>query len=149
MDPFDRGGEGHQPYGGPNPYQGGGGRHDSRAGWTNVRNHKLKAMMDPYLDWYNGQIHLTEVLNAAGKRQQDLPMLPRFCYANGQPFLCWNSMLGRCMWKADTPVLMTSRMTWLTKSLVSSQQGFRHLCRQGGGDGFPGKKVKPEPINLT
>ncbi len=45
--------------------------------------HSIKALMDPYLEWYNGRIHLAEVLNAVGKRQMDLPTLPRFCYANG------------------------------------------------------------------
>jgi hypothetical protein len=99
MDPFGRGGRGNHPYGGPNPYQGGGGQHDWKAGWTNIRNHKLKAMIDPYLDRYNGRIHLAEVLNVAGKRQQDLPMLPWFCYTNGRPFLCWNSTLGRCLYR--------------------------------------------------
>ncbi len=34
--------------------------------------------------------------------------------------------------KANTPVLMTFQMTLPTKSLGSSQQGFRHVCRQGG-----------------
>jgi hypothetical protein len=44
-------GGGNHPYGGPHPYQGGGGQCDWRAGWTDTRNHKLKVMMDPYLEW--------------------------------------------------------------------------------------------------
>jgi hypothetical protein len=39
--------------------------------------------MDPYLERYNGRIHLAEELDAAGKWQKDLPTLPHFCYANG------------------------------------------------------------------
>jgi hypothetical protein len=74
--------------------RGGGGQGDWRSGWTDVRNHKIKELMDPYLEQYNGQIHLAEVLDVAGKHQTDLPILPRFCHSNGWPFLCWNSTLG-------------------------------------------------------
>ncbi len=42
--------------------------------------------------------------------------------------------------KVDTLVPMTSRMTSLTKSLVSSPQGFRHVCRQDGGMAPTGKR---------
>jgi hypothetical protein len=66
----------------------GGMMRDWKAGWVDTHNHKIKALMDPYLEGYNGRIHLNEVLNAAGKCQTDLPTLPRFCYANGRPFLC-------------------------------------------------------------
>jgi hypothetical protein len=72
----------------------GGSLQDWKSGWVDTRNHKIEALMDPYLERFNGRIHLTEVLNVAGKCQTDLPMLPRFCHANGRPFLCWNSTLG-------------------------------------------------------
>jgi hypothetical protein len=32
-------------------------------------------MMDPYLEHYNGRLFLAEMLDAAGKRQTDLPTL--------------------------------------------------------------------------
>jgi hypothetical protein len=87
-----------------------------------VCNHKLKAMMDPYLEMYNERIHFAKVLNAARKWQQDLPTLPHFCYANGQPFLCWNSTLGgACTVNVSisgTAAILaptTSRTTLLTK----------------------------------
>jgi hypothetical protein len=72
-----------QTYTEPFPKGGGGGQRDWKAGWHDIRNHKIRALMDPYLEQYNGRLHLAEVLDAAGKRQSDLPTLPRFCYANG------------------------------------------------------------------
>ena len=100
MDPFGRGGGGvkspmvaqtHTKEGWP-------ARLESRMDRCLQCNHKLKATMDLYLDRYSGQIHLAEGLNVAGKWQEDLPMLPRFCYANSRPFLCWKSTLGQCMY---------------------------------------------------
>jgi hypothetical protein len=55
--------------------------------------------MDPYLDRYSGQLFLAELLNALGKRQTDLPTLPKFTHANGHPFLCWNCTIGCCTWR--------------------------------------------------
>jgi hypothetical protein len=26
----------------------------------------------------------------------DIPSLPQYCHPTGQPFLCWNSILGKC-----------------------------------------------------
>ena len=79
------------------PYQGTAGRRDWRAGWTDFRHPKIKALMDPYLDKNDGQLCLGNVLDAGGIRQQDLPMLPRFCWPNGRSFSCRSSTLGRCM----------------------------------------------------
>ena len=53
-------------------------------------------MMAAYLEWTNGCVHLVELLQAAGKRQTDLPTLPQYVHHNGKPFLCWSSVLGRC-----------------------------------------------------
>lgn len=51
--------------------------HDWKAGWVDTHNHNIKALLDPYLESFNGQIHLAEVLDVAGKHHQtDLPMLP-------------------------------------------------------------------------
>ena len=69
----------------------GGSLRDWKAGWVDTRNNKIKALMDPYLERFNRCINLNKVLDAAGKRQTDLPTLPQFCHANGRTFLCWNS----------------------------------------------------------
>ncbi len=37
-----------------------------------------------------------EILTLSGKRMTDLPSLPQYCHPTGQPFLCWNSILGKC-----------------------------------------------------
>jgi hypothetical protein len=150
------GGGGDHPNGEPHPYQGGGGQRDWRAGWTNIRNHKLKVMMDPYLDRYNGQIHLAEVLNMASKQQQDLPTLPHFCYANGCPFLCWNSTLGWCMyheccylWEGGHPNPNDILDDFANKVIGVLSTGIQAHMQTGGGGGSPGKKVKNKPINLA
>ncbi len=44
-------------------------------------------------------LFLAEMLDAAGKRQTDLPTLPKFTHTNGRPFLCWNATLGCCTWQ--------------------------------------------------
>ncbi len=71
---------------------------DWRAGWTDICHPKIKEMMNPYFDCYSGQLFLAELLDASGKRQTDLPTLPKFTHANGRPFLCWNCTLGHCTW---------------------------------------------------
>ncbi len=112
--------------------------------------------MDPYLDWYNGRIHLAEVLNAAGKRQQDLLTLPCFCYSNSRPFLCWNSTLGRCMYR-ECRYLREGRHPgpndipddFANKVISVLSTGIQAHMQTGGGDGSPGKKAKNKPINLA
>jgi hypothetical protein len=161
--PYGQGGfggagpEGNQ-YGGlaymePFPRGGGGGQRDWRAGWNDNRNHKIKALMDPYLEWYNGRIHLAEVLDAAGKRQTDLPTLPRFCYANGRPFLCWNSTLGRCMYReccylreGGHPGPNNIPDDFAEKVCAVISRGIQARMQPGGGDGSPGTKLKMEPV---
>ena len=83
------GGQGFPPYAGQGrpPYQGTAGRRDWRAGWTDFRHPKIKALMDPYLGRNDGRLHLGDVLDAGGLRQQDLSTLPRFCWLNGRSFL--------------------------------------------------------------
>jgi hypothetical protein len=100
---------GNQQQGGP-PYTGGGGRHDWRVGWTDVRHPKIKTLMDPHLKKNDGRIRLGELLDAAGLRQSDLPMLPRFCWPNGQSYLTgchpsWSSFLRYCNVPKKTRVL--------------------------------------------
>ena len=55
--------------------------------------------MQGYLDRTGGRVHLTNILDAAGKRQTDLPTLPKYTHPTGRTFLCWSSVLGRCTWR--------------------------------------------------
>jgi hypothetical protein len=57
---------------------------------------KIKLLMDQYLKRYNNFLNLLEILTSLGKRMMDLPSLPQYCQPTGQPFLCWNSVLGKC-----------------------------------------------------
>ncbi len=117
-----------------------------------TRNHKIKALMDPYLERFSGCIHLNEVLDAAGKQQTDLPTLPRFCYANGRPFLCWNSMLGCCMYcdcrylhKGGHPGHKDIPDDFADKVCAVISPGIQARMQTGSGEGSPGKKLKLEP----
>jgi hypothetical protein len=128
----------------PFPKGGGGGQRDWKAGWHDVRNHMIRALMDPYLEQYNEQLHLAKVLNAAGKRQSDLPTLPRFCYASGRPFLCWNSMLGRCMY-CECPYLREGGHPgpndipdeFADKVCAGISRGIQACMHPGGGGRIP------------
>jgi hypothetical protein len=53
-------------------------------------------LMDPYLKQYTNFLNILEILTSSGKRMTDLPSLPQSCHPTGQPFLCWNSILGKC-----------------------------------------------------
>jgi hypothetical protein len=61
---------------------------------------KIKLLMDLYLKQYNNFLNLLEILTSSGKPMMDLPSLPQYCQPTGQPFLCWNSVLGKCFWGA-------------------------------------------------
>ena len=95
-------GQGYQGMGAPRGGYSGGGYYPSntyqprdwRANWHDERHPKLKTMMAAYLERTNGRVHLAKLLNAAGKRQTDLPTLPQYVHPNGKPFLCWSSFLG-------------------------------------------------------
>jgi hypothetical protein len=52
--------------------------------------------MDLYLKRYYNYVNLLEILTSSGKRMTDLPTLPQYCSANGDSFICWNSVLGSC-----------------------------------------------------
>jgi hypothetical protein len=69
---------------------------DWRTGWTDNRHPKIKSMMQKYLKYTHGQIHLAEIFTAAAKTQTDLPTLPKYVHSTGRPFLCWASVLGKC-----------------------------------------------------
>ncbi len=107
-------------------------------------------MMDPYLEHYNGCLFLAEMLDAAGKRQTDLPTLQKFTHTNGRPFLCWNATLGRCTWRdckfqidgghpdrSDiTDEFTNNCIDILAKGVLA------RMNIGGGGEGSPGKKYK-------
>ena len=110
----------------------------------------MKEMMDPYLEYYNGHLFLAEMLDAAGKRQMDLPTLPKFTHANGHPFLCWNATLGCCTWRDCkfqmdgghpdcndiTDKFANNCINVLAKGILV------RMDIGGGGGGSPGKKYK-------
>jgi hypothetical protein len=74
--------------------------HDWRTGWDDQRHPIIKDMIDHYLRCTNGHVCLAEILDAVGKRQNDLPTLPKYVHpASGCPFLCWLSVLGKCTFK--------------------------------------------------
>ena len=72
---------------------------DWHSGWKDERHPKIKAVMQGYLTQTNGRVHVAEILAAAGRRQTDLPTLPKYVHASGRPFLCWTSVLGRCTYR--------------------------------------------------
>ena len=130
----------------------GGSLRNWKAGWVDTRNNKIKALMDPYLEQFNGRIHLNEVLDAAGKRQTDLSTLPQFCHANGRPFLCWNSTLGRCMYRecrylreGGHPGHNDIPDNFADKVCTVIRPGIQARMQKAGGEGSPEKKPKVDP----
>jgi hypothetical protein len=108
--------------------------------------------MDPYLERFNGRINLNEVLDAAGKRQTDLPTLPQFCHANGRPFLCWNSTLGRCMYRECRYLREGGHLVhndipddFADKVCTVIRPGIQARMQRAGGEGSPEKKPKVDP----
>jgi hypothetical protein len=71
------------------------GQQPRRAGWFDQCHPKFTAMMDTYLDLTQGHLQLTNVLNASGKQQMDIPTLPKYTHPNGRPFLCWSCILSQ------------------------------------------------------
>jgi hypothetical protein len=114
-------------------------------------------MMDPYLERYSGRLFLAELLNAAGKRQMDLPTLPKFTHANDRPFLCWNFTLGQCTWR-ECKIQMEGGHpdhSDITNEFADNcvdilAKGVLAQLSIGGGGGSPGKKYKTvKVINVT
>ncbi len=54
-------------------------------GGTTSDTQKNKTMMATYLERTNGRVHLSKILQAAGKQQTDLPTLPQYVHPNGRP----------------------------------------------------------------
>ncbi len=55
--------------------------------------------MQSYQSHTNGCVHLAKNFAVAGKRQTDLPTLPKYIHPTRRPFLCWTSVLGRCTYR--------------------------------------------------
>jgi hypothetical protein len=72
---------------------------DWQSGWKDERHPKIKAVMQGYLAQTNGRVHFAKILAATGRRQIDLPTLPKYVHALGRPFLCWTSVLSRCTYR--------------------------------------------------
>jgi hypothetical protein len=97
-------------------------------------------MMQPYLDRTGGHVHLGEILDTVGKRQTDLPMLQKYIYATGRPFLCWSSVLGRCAFRdcrfkkeGDHPSPTDITDEFADQIIDVINKGIVTLCSPGGG----------------
>jgi hypothetical protein len=82
---------------GKNSGNGAGGRRQQqpRQPWIDDRHPCIAAMMADYVAARGPRVRLTEILDAANKRIMNLPTIPAYV-ANGQPFVCWAHILGRC-----------------------------------------------------
>ena len=156
---------GGQQYGGQGAFQGSGGQGGGYAGgyyqpagyqprawnanWHDERHQKLKTMMATYLERTNGRVHLSEILQAAGKRQTDLPTLPQYTHPNGRPFLCWSSVLGRCTFRecrflqqGGHPAAKDITDDFANKVVDTLNKGVIALSGQAAAGGSPPKKQK-------
>ncbi len=129
----------------PNTYQ----PRDWRANWHDEQHPKLKTMMSAYLERTNGSVHLAKLLQAAGKKQMDLPTLPQFVHPNGRPFLCWSSDLGRCTFRncrflqqGGHPLAKDITDEFADKVVDTLNKGVISLCGIATPVGSPPKKPK-------
>jgi len=129
----------------PNTYQ----PRDWRANWHDERHPKLKTMMVAYLEKTNGRVHLAELLQAAGKKQMDLPTLPQYVHPNGCPFLCWSCVLGRCTFRecrflqqGGHPLAKDITDEFADKTVDTLNKGVIALCGAATPGGPPPKKSK-------
>jgi hypothetical protein len=106
-------------------------------------------MMATYLERTNGRVHLSEILQAAGKRQTDLPTLPQYTHPNGRPFLCWSSVLGRCgfrdcrfLQQGGHPAAKDLTDDFADKVVDTLNKGVIALSGQVAAGGSPPKKQK-------
>jgi hypothetical protein len=60
---------------------------------------KIKVLIAPVYKKFGGKVIVQEVLVAANKRWEDLPILPRAqCKIMGKNKMCWNYLCGSCKW---------------------------------------------------
>jgi hypothetical protein len=122
---------------------------DWHTGWDDQRHPKIKDMMHNYLVCTNGCVHLAEIFDAAGKRQNDLPTLPK-C---SSIILCWSSVLEKCTFRDcryrkdgghPLPGDITDEFT--NQPIDAINKGIIALSGHQGGS--PSKKVKGNHGNL-
>jgi hypothetical protein len=120
---------------------------DWRTGWDDQHHPKIKDMMHHYLVHTNGRVHLAEILDAAGKRQNDLPTLPKYVHPSGHPILCWSSILGKCTFRdcryrkeGGHPLLEDIRDEFANQLIDTINKGIIALSGHQGGS--PSKKLK-------
>jgi hypothetical protein len=108
-------------------------------------------MMAAYLKRTNGRMHLAELLQAAGKRQTDLPTLPQYVHPNGKPFLCWSSVLGRCTFHdcrflqhGGHPLAKAITDEFTNKVVDTLNKGVISLCGIVTPAGLPPKNQKSQ-----
>ena len=106
-------------------------------------------MMLAYLERTSGRVHLAKLLQAAGKKQTDLPTLPQYVHPNGRPFLCWSSVLGQCTFRncrflQQGGHLPTKDITdkFTDKVVDTLNKGVISLCGTATPGGLPPKKPK-------
>ena len=106
-------------------------------------------MMVAYLERTNGRVHLAKLLQAAGKKQTDLPTLPQYVHPNGCPSLCWSSVLGRCTFhecrflqQGGHPLAKDIMNKFADKTVDTLNKGVIALCGTATSGGLPPKKSK-------
>lgn len=129
----------------PNNYQ----PQDWRANWNDEQHPKWKTMMAAYLEWTNGHVHLAKLLQAAGKKQMDLPTLPQYVHTNGHPFLCWSNVLGQCTFckcrflqQGGHPSAKDITEAFADKVVYTLNKGVIVICGTAAQGGSPPKKPK-------
>ncbi len=107
--------------------------------------------MATYLERTKGRIHLSELLQAAGKKQTDLPTLPQYVHPNGRPFLCWSNILGRCTFcdcrllqEGGHPLAKDIMDEFADKVVDTLNKGNIAICGTAGQGGSP--PIKPKVV---
>ncbi len=105
--------------------------------------------MATYLERTNGRVHLAKLLQAAGKKQTDLPTLPQYVHPNGCPFICWSTVLGRCTFRdcrflqqGGHPLAKDITDNLADKVIDTINKGVIAFGGAGSQGGLPPKKQK-------
>ena len=105
--------------------------------------------MSTYLKRTSGRVHLDKILQAAGKKQADLPTLPQYIHLNGCPYLCWSSVLGQCKFhdcrflqQEGHPLAKDIIDDFADKVVDTLNKGVISLCGIAPAGGSPPKKQK-------
>ena len=96
---------------------------------------------------------MKKILNAAGKRFEDLPTLPGMVDAAGKNTSCYNFLCGNCPMTKGCAFIHVEKNNindqWATNFCQVIQPGVDYVVRNeeaapGGGKGSPSKKIKKE-----